>query len=160
MDIFIRATVIYFLLWMITRGLGKRELSEMTAFDLILLVIVGDLVQQGVTQDDRSITGAVIAVATIAAWLIVFSYFSYRSRRFNDILSGLPVVVIRDGEPLPNLLSQERLRLDDVAEAARGQGIADLADVRVGILEPDGQFSFVLFGPRSDQQAKPRPKID
>jgi uncharacterized membrane protein YcaP (DUF421 family) len=160
MDIFIRATVIYFLLWMITRGMGKRELSEMSAFDLVLLVIVGDLVQQGVTQDDRSITGALIAVATIAAWVVVFSYVSFRSKKVNDVLSGLPVVVVRDGEPLPHLLAQERLRLDDVAEAARNQGIADLADVRVGILEPDGQFSFVLSGPRTDQQAHPRRKVD
>jgi|SRR4051794_11591604 uncharacterized membrane protein YcaP (DUF421 family) len=160
MDIFIRATVIYFLLWMITRGLGKRELAEMSAFDLVLLVIVGDLVQQGVTQDDRSITGAVIAVATIAAWLIVFSYLSFRSKKVNDVLGGLPVVVIRDGEPLPKLLAHERLRLDDVAEAARNQGIADLADVRVGILEPDGQFSFVLDGSRTDQQRQPRRQVD
>jgi uncharacterized membrane protein YcaP (DUF421 family) len=160
MDIFIRASIIYFLLWMVTRGMGKRELSEMSAFDLVLLVIVGDLVQQGVTQDDRSITGAVIAVATIAAWLILFSYLSFRSKKVSDVLGGLPVVVIRDGKPLPNLLAQERLRLDDIAEAARGEGIADLADVRVGILEPDGQFSFVLFGARTDQQAKPRPKVE
>ena len=160
MDIVVRATIIYFLLWMVTRGLGKRELSEMSAFDLVLLVIVGDLVQQGVTQDDRSITGAVIAVATITAWLILFSYVSFRSKKVNDVLGGLPVVVVRDGEPLPNLLAQERLRLDDVAEAARNQGIADLADVRVGILEPDGQFSFVLYGGRTDQQAHPRPKVD
>jgi uncharacterized membrane protein YcaP (DUF421 family) len=159
MDIFLRATVIFFLLWLITRTMGKRELAEMSAFDLILLVIVGDLVQQGVTQDDRSITGAVIAVSTIAAWIIVLSYATFRSKRASEVMSGLPVVVVRDGEPLAHLLAGERLRLEDVAEAARGQGIGDLRDVRVGILEPDGQFSFVLFdGP--DQQRRTRHSVD
>jgi len=160
MDIFIRATVIFFLLWVITRSTGKRELAEMSAFDLILLVIVGDLVQQGVTQDDRSITGAVIAVTTIAAWVIVFSYLSFRSKRVSEVMSGLPVVVVRDGEPLEHLLAGERLQLDDLAEAARAQGIGDLRDVRVGILEPDGQFSFVLFEGRIDQQRQHRKSVE
>jgi uncharacterized membrane protein YcaP (DUF421 family) len=145
MDIVVRATVIYFVLWAITRGMGKRELSEMSPFDLVLLVIVGDLVQQGVTQDDRSVTGAMIAVSTIAAWVIVSSYLSFRSKRVGDVMSGLPVVVVRDGEPLEDLLASERLRLDDLAEAAREQGIDDLRRIRVGILEPDGGFSFVLY---------------
>src|SRR4051794_5432222 len=160
MDIFVRASVIFFLLWLITRSMGKRELAELSAFDLILLVIVGDLVQQGVTQDDRSITGAVIAVSTIAAWVIVFSYVSFRSKRVSDVISGLPVVVVRDGEPLVHLLAGERLRLDDVAEAARSQGIDDLRDIRVGILEPDGDFSFVLFDGRRDQQARKRRSVE
>jgi uncharacterized membrane protein YcaP (DUF421 family) len=160
MDIFIRATVIFFLLWAITRTTGKRELAEMSAFDLILLVIVGDLVQQGVTQDDRSITGAVIAVTTIAAWVIVFSYLSFRSKRVSEVMSGLPVVVVRDGQPLEHLLAGERLQLDDLAEAARSQGIGDLRDVRVGILEPDGQFSFVLFDGRIDQQRQHRKSVE
>ncbi len=160
MDIFIRATVIFFLLWFVTRAMGRRELSEMSTFDLVLLVIVGDLVQQGVTQDDRSVTGAVIAVATIASWVIVFSYLSFRSKRVGEVMSGLPVVVVRDGEPLQHLLAGERLRLDDVSEAARAQGIGDLRDVRVGILEPDGQFSFVLFDGRPDQQRRTQRSIE
>jgi uncharacterized membrane protein YcaP (DUF421 family) len=159
MDIFIRATVIFFLLWVITRSTGKRELAEMSAFDLILLIIVGDLVQQGVTQDDRSITGAVIAVSTIAAWVIVFSFVSFRSKRVSEVISGLPIVVVRDGEPLEHLLARERLQLGDLAEAARAQGIGDLRDVRVGILEPDGQFSFVLFD-RIDQQRRHRKSVE
>jgi uncharacterized membrane protein YcaP (DUF421 family) len=160
MDIFIRATIIFFLLWCITRSMGKRELAEMSAFDLILLVIVGDLVQQGVTQDDRSITGAVIAVSTIAAWVILFSYLSFRSQRVSEVMSGLPVVVVRDGRPVEPLLANERLRLDDLEEAARAQGIGDLRDVRVGILEPDGQFSFVLFEGPTGQQRRKRHSVE
>jgi uncharacterized membrane protein YcaP (DUF421 family) len=164
MDIFLRATVIYFLLWAITRGMGKRELSELSPFDLILLVIVGDLVQQGVTQDDRSITGAVIAVTTIAAWVVVFSYVSFRSRRVGDVMQGLPVVVVRDGEPIPSLLAGERLRVDDVAEAAREQGIDDLRKIRVGILEPDGGFSFIVDrtgdAPLDQQQRVQPPSVE
>jgi uncharacterized membrane protein YcaP (DUF421 family) len=156
MDIVVRASVIYVLLWAITRGMGKRELSEISPFDLILLVILGDLIQQGVTQDDRSITGAAIAVATIALWVIGMSYVSFRSKRLAGVTSGLPVVIVRDGEPLQDFLQNERLKLDDVAEEARSQGIDDLRKVRVGILENDGQMSFVLYDaePGSSQQQR------
>ncbi len=81
MEIIIRATVIYFFLWAVARGVGKRELSEMTAFELILLVTMGDLIQQGATQEDMSLTGAGLAVGTLAMWILVFAYLSWRFRR-------------------------------------------------------------------------------
>jgi uncharacterized membrane protein YcaP (DUF421 family) len=154
MDIVVRASVIYILLWAITRGMGKRELSEISPFDLILVVIMGDLIQQGVTQDDRSITGAAIAVATITIWVIGMSYASFRSQRVSNVTSGLPVVIVRDGQLLEDFFPHERLRFDDVAEEARNQGISDLRKVRVGILEADGNMSFVLDD--SEATAPPR----
>src|SRR4051812_36848268 len=138
MDIVLRATAIFVLLWLVTRGVGKRELAEMSAFDLILLVIVGDLIPQGVTQDDRSVTGAVLAVATITFWVIHSSYVSFRSKHVEAVMGGLPVVVLRDGEPLPKFLAGERLTVDDLKAEARGQGIDDLRRVRIAILEPEG----------------------
>jgi uncharacterized membrane protein YcaP (DUF421 family) len=154
MDIVIRATAIYALLWLITRGMGKRELSQLSTFDLILLVIVGDLIQQGVTQDDRSVTGAALAIGTITFWVIVFSFLSFKSKRVEAVMGGLPVVVLRDGEPLPSFLAGERLSVDDLAEEARSQGIDDLRKVRVAILEPEGSFSFVLYDSDVNPQAQ------
>ncbi|MGH8884493.1 MAG: DUF421 domain-containing protein, partial [Egibacteraceae bacterium] len=78
MEIVIRASVIYFFLWLVARGTGKRELSQLTAFELILLVTIGDLVQQGVTQEDMSITGAMLAVGTFAFWTVTFSFLAWR----------------------------------------------------------------------------------
>src|SRR4051794_7627507 len=107
MDIVVRASAIFVFLWIVMRAIGKRELAQMSAFDLILLVILGDLIQQGVTQEDRSIAGACIAVATITLWVIVFGYITYRFSRVRDVIGGLPLLVVRDGRPLEDLMRYE-----------------------------------------------------
>ena len=150
MEIILRATAIYFFLWMLTRALGKRELAEMTAFELLLLVVVGDLIQQGVTQEDMSVTGAVLAVGTIAVWILIFSWLGYRFRRVRNLVEGVPVVVVRDGRPIEPALKLERVVLDEVLESARNQGIGNLRDIELAILEPSGQFSFLKRGGGSD----------
>ncbi len=152
MEIILRATVIYFFIWLLTRGLGKRELSEMTAFELILLVTMGDLIQQGATQEDMSLTGATLAVGTLAMWILLFAYLAWRFRPVRAVLEGVPVVVIHNGQPLDKVLAIERLTLDEVCEAARNQGILDLADIDVGVLEPDGRFSFLKAAGEITQQ--------
>ncbi|MEA2829019.1 MAG: hypothetical protein QOG43_3458 [Actinomycetota bacterium] len=143
MELIIRATCLYFFLWLVARGTGKRELSELTAFELILLVTMGDLIQQGVTQEDTSITGAFLAVGTLAFWILLFGYLSWKFPRTRPAIEGVPVVVVRDGKPLDEVLKLERLVLEEVCESARNQGIADLAQIRIGVLEPDGKFSFI-----------------
>ncbi len=152
MEIILRATFIYFFLWAVTRGIGKRELSEMTAFELILLVTMGDLIQQGATQEDMSLTGAALAVATLALWILVFAYLSWRFRGMRSALEGVPVVVIQQGRPLDKVLEIERLTLDEVCEEARNQGIRDLSEVEIGVLEPDGRFSFLKTSGEPEQQ--------
>jgi uncharacterized membrane protein YcaP (DUF421 family) len=153
MELIIRATFLWFFLWLIARGTGKRELSEMTAFELILLVTMGDLIQQGVTQEDTSVTGAFLAVGTFAFWILVFGYVSWKFPRTRPVIEGVPVIVLRDGKPLDEMLKLERLTLGELCEAARDQGIADLAEVRVGILEPDGKFSFIRAKDAGDDPA-------
>jgi len=153
-EIIVRATCLFFFLWLVARGTGKRELSEMTAFELILLVTMGDLIQQGVTQEDFSVTGAFLAVGTFALWILVFGYLSWKFPRTRPAIEGVPVVVLRDGRPLDKVLEIERLTLDELFESARNQGIEDLAQVKIGILEPDGKFSFIRAGDTDDA---PRP---
>jgi uncharacterized membrane protein YcaP (DUF421 family) len=159
MEIIIRATVIYFFLWALARGVGKRELSEMTAFELILLVTMGDLIQQGATQEDMSLTGAALAVGTLAMWILAFAYLSWRFKGLRPVTEGVPVVVIHNGSPLDEVLKIERLTLDEVCEAARNQGITDLAEVDIGVLEPDGKFSFLKSSGQSDQQGAPEKHV-
>jgi uncharacterized membrane protein YcaP (DUF421 family) len=143
MEIILRATAIYFFLWAMARGVGKRELAELSAFELILLVTMGDLIQQGVTQEDMSVTGAFLAVGTLAFWILVFAYLSFRFGRLRQGVDGAPVIVVRHGQPLKDVLRVERVTLDEVKEEARNQGIADLDDVEIGVLESDGRFSFL-----------------
>ncbi|HEX9411220.1 MAG TPA: hypothetical protein VF986_05945 [Actinomycetota bacterium] len=99
----------------------------MSSFDLILLILMGDLIQQGVTGDDRSVTGAMLAVATMALLVLLFSYLSFRWRQAQPVLEGVPVLIVQDGKPLAEILKIERLTLDEVKGAAREQGISDLA---------------------------------
>ncbi len=155
MEIILRATFIYFFLWAVTRAVGKRELSEMTAFELILLVTMGDLIQQGATQEDMSLTGAALAVSTLALWIVVFAYVTWRFKGARSVLEGVPVIVVHQGKPLDEVLAIERLTLDEVREEARNQGIHDLSEVEVGVLEPDGKFSFLKTSADSDQQGTP-----
>ena len=143
MEIILRATALFFFVWVLMRMMGKRELSELTAFELVLLISIGDLIQQGVTQEDMSITGALLAVGTIGIWILAFSYASFRWKRSRSIIESFPVVVIEDGRLLDEMLRMERLTVEEVFDAAREQGIRDLKEVRIGILEADGKFSFI-----------------
>jgi uncharacterized membrane protein YcaP (DUF421 family) len=152
MEIVVRATVIFFFVVLLTRAMGKKELSQLTAFELILFVTIGDLVQQGVTQEDQSLTGAMLAVGTIGLLITAFSFIGYRWHASRRIIRGVPVVVIRDGRPIDTVMRLERLGLEELKEGAREQGIADLSEVRLGILEPDGKFSFLQFNEEHHDQ--------
>ena len=143
MELPLRATAVFFFLWVVTRGLGKRELAQMSAFELVLLITLGDLVQQGVTQEDYSVTGAFLAVGTIAFWVLVFGYIGFRFPSSRRVVEGEPVLVVHDGKPVDEALKLERITVDEVLEAAREQGIDDLGDVKVAILDPDGKFAFI-----------------
>ncbi len=143
MELVLRATAVYWLLWLVVRGVGKRSLAEISPLQLILLVVLGDIVQQGVTQEDMSVTGAAIVVGTMTAWAVGGAFVAQRVAPVGRVLSGVPVVVVLDGEPLEDSLRAEAIDLDDVKEAAHEKGIADLRDVEVAILNPDGKLAFI-----------------
>jgi uncharacterized membrane protein YcaP (DUF421 family) len=154
MEIALRAVVMFLFILVITRAMGKKELSQLTAFELILLITMGDLIQQGVTQEDQSITGAVLAVGTMALLVVILSAAQYRWSRTRNVIRGLPVVVLRNGRPVEEALRLERLRLEEIKEGAREQGIADLAEVKLAILEPDGKLSFIQTNELQEQPDK------
>jgi len=143
MEIVFRAVVVYLFLLAMTRALGKRELTEMTAFELLLLIVLGDIVQQGVTQEDMSITGAVLAAGTMGLLVLATSYIGFRFRPARRITEGVAVVVIRNGRIQHEALKIERITDEELAAEARLRGIRDLGEVELGILEPDGKFSFL-----------------
>jgi uncharacterized membrane protein YcaP (DUF421 family) len=146
MDIVLRATVIFIALYLLVRLMGKRELGQMTPFELIVLIVIGDLIQQGVTQNDFSLTGAVIAVSTIAFWALVMSWASFLWPRAERLLEGEPRVIVRDGELLRPNLRRNRLTLSEIESEMRLAGIAHLRDVAWAILEPKGKISFIERG--------------
>jgi uncharacterized membrane protein YcaP (DUF421 family) len=143
MDIVVRAIFLYIFVVFVMRVIGRRELSSMTPFDLILLIVLGDALQQGLTQDDYSVTGAVLAVATIATLQVFTSYLSFRSRRARKLLEGQPLVVVEKGKLVDHNLKRERMTQDEVAEEMRQQQIGSLDEVEWGILESNGSISFI-----------------
>lgn len=143
MDIVIRATVIFFALYLIVRLLGKRELAQLTPFELIVLVVTGDLIQQGVTHNDFSLTGSILAVATFAFWASVLSWITYLSRRAERVLDGEPRVIVRSGRILRENLHHDRLTEAEIQSEMRLAGIAHVSEVAWGILEPKGKISFI-----------------
>ncbi len=143
MEIVIRAAIVYVLLWALLRTMGKRTLAELGAFELVLLVVIGDIVQQGVTQEDTSVTGGLLATSTMALLVLVTGSATRRSRRANHVLEGDPVVVLKDGEPMVDVLRREQMSIDDLAEAARQDGHQRFDELQWAVLEADGKVSFV-----------------
>jgi uncharacterized membrane protein YcaP (DUF421 family) len=143
MDIVIRATVIFIALYLLVRLLGKRELAQLTPFELIVLVVTGDLIQQGVTHNDFSLTGSILAVATFAFWASVLSWATYLSRRAERVLDGVPRVIIRDGALLRDNVRRDRLTVAEIESEMRLAGIPRLAEVAWAIVEPRGRISFI-----------------
>ena len=143
MDIVLRAAFLFTFVWFVTRAVGRRELSTLEPFDLILLIVLGDLIQQGVTQNDFSVTGAVLAGGTIALMTIFLSWLNFRFPRVQPIVEGDPVIVVQDGKPIERNLRVNRITLEEVAAQARLENVAHLDDVAWAVLETSGRLSFI-----------------
>jgi uncharacterized membrane protein YcaP (DUF421 family) len=144
MDIALRAIIVFGLLLIVTRAVGRRELSSMEPFDLILLVVIGDLIQQGVTQSDYSLTGTLIVVGVIAVMTVLTSYASFKVPRLRSVLEGEPIVLVEHGRVIERNLRRERMTHGELAAEARLQQVADLDQVRLAVLETNGSVSFIL----------------
>jgi uncharacterized membrane protein YcaP (DUF421 family) len=140
------------------RLMGKRELGQMTPFELIVLVVIGDLIQQGVTQNDFSVTGAIIAISTIAFLALVMSWATYLWPRAERVLEGEPRVIVQDGEIVTANLRRNRLTRSEIESEMRLAGVGRLADVAWGILEPRGKISFIQRADEGGEQPPPNPQ--
>ena len=143
MDLALRAIVLYLFIFFLTRIVGRRELSSLEPFDLILLIVLGDSIQQGLTQDDYSVTGAVIVVAVFALLQVGLSYLNFRVPRLRPLLEGGPLVLVEDGKTIDRNLQRERLTIEEIQEQARLQQIASLDQVQWAVLETSGAISFI-----------------
>jgi uncharacterized membrane protein YcaP (DUF421 family) len=143
MDIVVRAFFAFLFVFLLTRLIGRRELSSLEPFDLILLVVVGDLMQQGITQSDMSFTGAVLATGTFAVLVLAVSYLGFRFRRLQPLLDPQPLIVVQDGDVIESNLRKERMTVDELLAEARLQQIASLDEIRWAVLESNGKLSFI-----------------
>ena len=143
MDLVIRAAVVFLFIYLVTRVAGKRELSSMEPFDLILLVVMGDLVQQSVTQSDYSVTGALIVISTILLLTVFVSWVNWRFRRMRSVLEGQPVVLVENGKMIERNMKRERITVEDIESEGRQQQVTDIADMRWALLETSGRISVI-----------------
>jgi uncharacterized membrane protein YcaP (DUF421 family) len=143
MDLVLRSIVVFVLILVITRAVGRRELSSMEPFDVILLVVMGDLIQQGVTQSDNSLTGATIVIVTIAVLTVGTAYLSFRFRRLRPLLEGEPVVLVAGGRLIEGNLRRQRMTVEELLAEARLQSIGGLDAVEYAVLESNGRVSFL-----------------
>jgi uncharacterized membrane protein YcaP (DUF421 family) len=143
MDVVLRAVVAYVFIVFMLRIIGRRELSSLGPTDIVLLVVMGDLVQNGVTQSDDPVTGIFLAISTFAMLTIAMSFLTFKSKRLDTLIEGAPLILVQEGKPIEQNLRSERLSVDDLTEEARGQGIESLDEVKWCVLEPSGRMSFI-----------------
>jgi uncharacterized membrane protein YcaP (DUF421 family) len=143
MDLVLRAAVAFAFVLLLTRVVGRRELSSLEPFDVILLVMIGDLVQQGVTQNDFSLTGMLLVGGTIGLLTVATSYAGFRFPRLRPALEGDPVIVLEDGKPIDRNLRRNRITLGELAAEARLQQYPSLDELQWGVLETSGKISFI-----------------
>ena len=143
MDLVIRAAVVFLFIYLVTRVAGKRELSSMEPFDLILLVVMGDLVQQSITQSDYSVTGALIVISTITLLTVLVSWVNWRFRSLRSVLEGQPVVLVENGKTIERNMKRERITVEDIESEGRLQQVTDIADMRWALLETSGRISVI-----------------
>ena len=156
MDIVLRASAMFFVVYGLLRLLGKRELGQMAPFELVVLVVIGDLIQQGITHNDFSLTGATLAIATFAFWGVALGWLTYLFPRLKGALEGEPRVLVRNGELLERNLRRDRMTRSEVESEMRLAGIGNIRDVAWAILEPQGKISFI----RRDDEAPARQDDD
>jgi uncharacterized membrane protein YcaP (DUF421 family) len=143
MDLVLRTIFVFVIILIVTRAVGRRELSSLEPIDLILLVVMGDLVQQGITQSDNSVTGTTVVIVTMAVLVVGTAWLGFRFKRLRPILEGEPIVVVVDGKVLEKNLRRQRMTVEELGAEARMAQIGSLDEVRYAVLESNGKVSFL-----------------
>jgi uncharacterized membrane protein YcaP (DUF421 family) len=144
MDTVLRATFVYFMLLLIFRIAGKRTLSHITTFDLVLTLIISEAIQNALTDDDHSMTGGFLLVITLVGLNILFSLLKMRSRRFERWIEGVPTVIFEKGQRHEDRMAAERVDDADILEAAREtQGISRIDQIQYVVVEKDGNVTVI-----------------
>lgn len=144
MESVLRAAAIYLFLLVVFRIAGKRSLAQITTFDFILLLIIGEATQQALLGDDYSVVNACIVIATLIVLEIGLSYVAARSPAVNRVVEGLPLIIVDDGRVLKDRLQRERLDESEILAAARElHGLQRLEDIKYAVLERSGGITII-----------------
>jgi uncharacterized membrane protein YcaP (DUF421 family) len=144
MDTVVRSLAIYLFLLVLFRLTGKRSLAQITTFDFVLLLIISEAIQQGLLGNDYSMINAILAATTMVTLDVFLSIFKQRSRRFEQVLEGSPMVILENGRPLKDRMEKERVDESDILETARqSHGIERIEQIKFAVLERSGDISII-----------------
>jgi uncharacterized membrane protein YcaP (DUF421 family) len=138
----LRASFVYFFLLLVVRLLGKREIGNTSAFDLIVALILGEVVDEIIYGDVTMLQG-VVAIVVVAIWHIVNSWASFKSQIIDKITGAPPTVLVRNGQIQRKNLAKERINEDELLSELRMMGVDDVKEVKQATLEPNGKVSVI-----------------
>lgn len=157
MEIVVRIAIVYVVLTFAFRALGKRELSQLSPFELVMLLVIAEIVSPALTAGDHSLTGALFGAATLLCLAFLHSVLTYMSKRFRSAAEAPPSLLVRRGRLIEATLHKDRVRPDEIFSEMHKAGIERLSQVKWGFLEPDGTMAFIRFdgeeAQESDQKA-------
>jgi uncharacterized membrane protein YcaP (DUF421 family) len=143
-DAVLRAVAVYLLLMLLFRLSGKRTLGQVTTFDFVLLLVVGEATQQALLGEDFSIVHAAVVITTLIGLDRASDYFSWRFRPFKRVTESLPVVLLEDGRLLDDVMAREHLSEDDILSSARTtRGLDRLDQIKYAVMETGGTISII-----------------
>jgi len=143
-DSVLRAAAIYLILLVLFRVAGRRTLSEMTSFDFVLLLVIGEATQQALLGEDFSLINAVLVIVTLIMLDVLISWVTQRSRIAGKLVEGVPMVIVADGKPLHDRMRKARIELADVLEAARHtQGLERMDQIKYAVVETSGGITII-----------------
>ncbi len=143
MDAVLRAGAIYLVLLILFKLSGRRSLAQLTTFDFVLLLIIGEATQQALLGEDFSVTNMVLVVATLIVLDVGASLLKRRNDRLARLLEGSPTIIVEDGVLMQWRMDKARLTLDDVMESAQESGLERLEQIRYAIVERNGKISII-----------------
>lgn len=153
MEIVLRITFVYLVLTVAFRVLGKRELSQLSPFELVMLLLIAEIVSPSLTAGDESLTAAMFGVATLLCLAVLHSVLTYRFKGLRSLSEAPPTLLVRHGKILEASIHKERVRPDEIFSEMHKTGIEELSQVKWGFLEPDGKMSFVRTDDGETQQS-------
>lgn len=146
----LRAVIVYVFLLIVFRIMGKRTLNQATTFDLVLLLIISEVTQQGLVGEDFSITTSVLLICTLMGLDIIITYIRQNSKIMGRIIEGAPLVIVDHGKPLVKRMKKTQVDEEDIMQSARiNSGLERMEEIKFAVLEKDGTISIIPFEEKS-----------
>ena len=139
----VRAAIVYIFLFLLIRFIGKKHVGELSPFDLVVLLILSETVQNSMIGQDSSLVGGLISAATLLVLAQAVSFLTWKSKRAERFIDGTPKILVRHGRRRRDTMEQEQISISELMEAMRREGLSNLAEVRAALLENDGTISII-----------------